>query len=92
MRIAVQLFARLHDLAGTRAMQVDVPSQSTVRDVWAAVIQAAPAVAAMAGAVTAAVNEDFATMATVVRDGDDVAFLPPVSGGSSSDGRVQDAR
>ena len=41
-----------------------------------------PAVSPLGSAVSAAVNAEFAPMATEIHDGDDVAFLPPVSGGA----------
>jgi molybdopterin converting factor subunit 1 len=81
MRVTVQLFARLRELAGRREWSAEVPDNATVADVWAALAHEYPAVTALAGSVSAAVNADFATMRAPVRDGDDVAFLPPVSGG-----------
>lgn len=81
MRVTVQLFARLRELAGRREWTCEVPSGSTAADVWRALAAAYPAVAELAPAVSCAVNADFAAMATEVHDGDDVAFLPPVSGG-----------
>jgi molybdopterin converting factor subunit 1 len=85
MRVSVQLFARLRELAGCREWSSDVPDGATVADVWAALAREYPAVTALGGSVSAAVNADFATMRAPVRDGDEVAFLPPVSGGAWTD-------
>jgi molybdopterin converting factor subunit 1 len=84
MRVTVRLFARLRDLAGRRDLRCDVPEGATVRDVWRAVVASHPALEPFARTISCAVNEDFARMTSAVRDGDDVAFLPPVSGGSGS--------
>jgi len=82
VRVTVQLFARLRDLAGRDRCVCDLPDGSTVADVWRLTMDDYPALRDFASAVSAAVNTDFAPLSTVVRDGDDVAFLPPVSGGS----------
>lgn len=82
MRVTVEFFARLRELAGCRDEAQDVPEGATVGDVWMRSIAAHAALGAMAGRVAAAVNAEFATMETVVDDGDEIAFLPPVSGGA----------
>jgi molybdopterin converting factor subunit 1 len=81
MRVTVQLFARLRDLAGVGEADCDVPPGSTVGDVWQALSRRYEAIAPMRTVVSCAVNAEFARMTTAVHDGDDVAFLPPVSGG-----------
>lgn len=83
MRVAVQLFARLRELAGERELMCAVPAGATVEDVWREVVARHPPLAPFSGAVSAAVNEDFARRHAPVSDGDTVAFLPPVSGGHS---------
>lgn len=82
MRVTVLCFARLRDLAGVHEWSCDVTSPATVRDVWRALAQAHPGVEAMRDAMSCAINSDFATMDTPVSSGDEVAFLPPVSGGA----------
>ena len=81
MRVTVQLFARLRELAGGGRCEIQVPDGSTVEDVWRALVERHPALAPFGGAVSCAVNADFARMPARVFDGDEVAFLPPVSGG-----------
>ena len=85
MRVTVQLFARLRDLAGTGEWNGEVPPGATVADVWQALEAAHPPVAAIRAAVSCAVNAEFAKMTTAVRDGDEIAFLPPVSGGAQDE-------
>lgn len=84
MRVTVQLFARLRDLAGRDRWTCDLPAGASVADVWRAVAEAHPAVQVLGPAISAAVNADFASMKTPVHDGDEVAFLPPVSGGAAT--------
>jgi molybdopterin converting factor subunit 1 len=81
MRVTVRMFARLRELAGREAWPCEVPPGATVADVWRAVVAVHPAVAAFDRAVSCAVNAEFAKMPAPVHEGDDVAFLPPVSGG-----------
>jgi molybdopterin converting factor subunit 1 len=81
MRVTIRLFGRLHDLAGTAQLQRNLPAAATAGDAWRMLAGEFPAVAPYARAVSVAVNADFAKMATMLGDGDEVAFLPPVSGG-----------
>ena len=81
MRLTVQVFARLRDLAGRSEWPCDVPAGATIADVWRQSAAAHPALAGFTTSVSCARNEDFARMTTAVEDGDVIAFLPPVSGG-----------
>ena len=87
MRVNVKLFARLRELVGTGDLVVDAPDAATVRDVWQALVRAHPAAAAYERSMSCAVNLDYARMTTPVSAGDDVAFLPPVSGGGDVEPR-----
>lgn len=82
MRVTVQLFARLREVAGRSDLECQVAAGATVRDVWVAVAAEHPALAPFGGSVSCARNEDFARMDTLVDEGDGIAFLPPVSGGA----------
>jgi len=81
MRVTIRLFAGLHDLAGAAELAREVPAEATVGTVWAMLVKEFPALAPYASSVSGAVNADYARMTSPVRDGDEVAFLPPVSGG-----------
>ena len=59
----------------------DVPAGSTVEIVWQALAGEFPAAAPYRASLSAAVNAAYAKFSTPVSDGDEVAFLPPVSGG-----------
>jgi molybdopterin synthase sulfur carrier subunit len=81
MRVTVRLFARLRDLAGSGELVRDVDDPATVRTVWTALVAEMPALQEYERTMSVAVNADYAKMSARVNDGDEVAFLPPVSGG-----------
>ncbi len=81
MRVNVKLFARLRDLVGASETVCEVREGAQVSDVWRALQSQHSGIAPYASSISAAVNADFARMDSEVRDGDEVAFLPPVSGG-----------
>ena len=81
MLVTVRLFARLREIAGAADVTVVLPESATVLDAWHSLSGRFQGLAAYAGSVSCAVNEDYARMTTALKDGDEVAFLPPVSGG-----------
>jgi molybdopterin converting factor subunit 1 len=81
MRITIRLFGRLRDMAGASELERDVPAGATVASAWTLLASEFPQMAPYARSVSAAVNADFAKMTAPLADGDEVAFLPPVSGG-----------
>jgi len=81
MRVTVRLFARLRDLAGSGELVRDVPAPATVQTVWGALVAEIPPLREYEKAMSVAVNAEYARMGAAVKDGDEVAFLPPVSGG-----------
>jgi molybdopterin converting factor subunit 1 len=81
VRVTVRLFARLRDIVGTGELTRDVDAHATVRTVWTGLVAEFPAAASYERSLSVAVNADYAKMDSRLADGDDVAFLPPVSGG-----------
>jgi molybdopterin converting factor subunit 1 len=81
MHVTVRLFARLRELVGAGELRREAPDTATVADVWQSLAADFPAVAPYAQSMSCAVNADYARMSTPLHDGDEVAFLPPVSGG-----------
>ena len=81
MRVPVRLFARLRDLAGTGELVREVPETSTVQTVWRSLVAEMPTLGEYERTMSVAVNADYSRMSAAVHDGDEVAFLPPVSGG-----------
>ncbi|HVL67288.1 MAG TPA: molybdopterin converting factor subunit 1 [Vicinamibacterales bacterium] len=81
MFVTVRLFARLREIVGGRDTHVKLPDGATARDLWSALVARYPELEPYTPSVSCAVNEDYARLSTPLQDGDDVAFLPPVSGG-----------
>jgi molybdopterin converting factor subunit 1 len=81
MRVTVRLFARLRDLAGAGELVRDVAAPATVKTVWQTLVAEMPALREYERTMSVAVNADYAKMSAAVAEGDEVAFLPPVSGG-----------
>ena len=81
MRVTVRLFARLRDIAGASDLERELPGGATARALWEALAGEFPELAPYRTTVSVAVNEEYARMDAPLTDGDDIAFLPPVSGG-----------
>jgi len=81
MRVNIRLFARLRDIAGAAELARDVAPGSTIGTVWRQLAREFPGLAEYERSISTAVNADYARMDRVLGDGDEVAFLPPVSGG-----------
>jgi molybdopterin converting factor subunit 1 len=81
MRVTIRVFARLKDVVGASELVRDVPAGASVATVWQQLAAEFPDLAAYQSSISAAVNAEYTRMSGVVRDGDEIAFLPPVSGG-----------
>jgi molybdopterin converting factor subunit 1 len=81
MRVTVRLFARLRDLAGAGELVRDVPAPATIEQVWRSLVKDMPALGDYERTMSVALNTDYSRMTATVHEGDEVAFLPPVSGG-----------
>ena len=81
MRLVVQLFARARDLAEAERLSVELPAGANVAELRSAIVEQVPALASLLAVSAVAVNHDFATDEVVLLDSDEVAIIPPVSGG-----------
>jgi molybdopterin converting factor subunit 1 len=81
MRVTVRLFARLRDIAGAPEFARDVEPGATIRTLWGGLVGDFPELADYERSISSALNTDYARMDQALSDGDEVAFLPPVSGG-----------
>jgi molybdopterin converting factor subunit 1 len=81
MRVTVRLFARLRDITGAAEMARELPSGATIRTVWKELAGEFPGLAEYERSMSSALNADYSRMDAEVHDGDEIAFLPPVSGG-----------
>jgi len=82
LRIRVRLFAMQRETAGMKELRLEVPLGSTVDDAWAAVVEVVPALAPGRKSLRFAVNGDYSATDRPLADGDEIACIPPVSGGS----------
>lgn len=83
MRIRVRLFAIQRELAGTREVPLELADDGSVADAWDALVGIYPALAPGRASVRFARNGTYAEESTKLADGDEVAMIPPVSGGSA---------
>lgn len=81
MTLRVLLFAALHDLANTDIVSVEVAPNATVAELRRALATQVPPLAALLARSAIAVNHDFAEDTQVLTATDEVAIIPPVSGG-----------
>ena len=84
MRVRVRLFAIQRELAGTREVTLDLPDRGTIEDAWAALVARYPALAPGRSFVRFARNADYAEPSHELADGDELAVIPPVSGGAGA--------
>jgi molybdopterin converting factor small subunit len=80
MRVTVIHFGVLRDLLGEKSRLLELAEGATVRDVLR-VSSSASNESGIWKALAVAVNREYAGMDTLLKDGDEVALLPPVSGG-----------
>ena len=83
MRISVRLFAGLRERAGAERVEVELPDGARVGDLLAA-MASTPVGALAPGQCVVALNREYASADAVVDPGDEVALVPPVSGGEEA--------
>jgi molybdopterin converting factor subunit 1 len=82
MRVRVLFFGVLKDLAGKSGEWIELREGAAVRDVLAHYMAEAPGIREALASVAVAVNQEYAGLETMLKSDDEVALLPPVSGGS----------
>lgn len=81
VQVKVLFFGRLREIAGRAETSVDLPEASTIEELFALVARTRPELGPFRSSLVASRNLEFAAWSTPLRSGDEVAFLPPVSGG-----------
>jgi len=81
VRVTVRLFARLRDIVGTTELAREAAPGDTIASIWRQLVNEYVELAGYERSISTAVNGDYARMDHQLHDGDEVAFLPPVSGG-----------
>jgi molybdopterin synthase catalytic subunit len=86
-RVRVRLFAIQRELAGAREIAIDMAPGATIEAAWAAVVALHPVLAPGRPSVRFARNGEYADPETALADGDELAIIPPVSGGDGAETR-----
>jgi molybdopterin converting factor subunit 1 len=81
MNIKILFFASLADITGTRETTIETAEFTDVISIFNKFAQDFPALEGYRSTVLLALNSEFARPDSPIRDGDEVAFFPPVSGG-----------
>lgn len=81
MTIHVLLFASLRDRAGTNAVDLTLDEGANVQHAVTALLERFPALGNHTHRIMYAVNQQYSGLETVLRPGDELALIPPVSGG-----------
>lgn len=81
MHVRVRLFASLRESAGAGEVRLELPDGATAEQAWGALAAAHPALAPRRPSLAASVNRRYAPFDTVLAEGDELVFIPPVSGG-----------
>ncbi len=81
MTVRSLFFATYRDLAGSEELTVEIPSPATVEDLVRELRGSHAGLAALPAVPVVAVNMEYAALSTPLREGDEVAFIPPVAGG-----------
>jgi molybdopterin converting factor subunit 1 len=81
MKIVVKFFAILRDKAGVSQVELDLPAGSCVSDALQRILLSYPAIQSFLSRAACAVNEQYTPVTTPLQAGDELALIPPVSGG-----------
>lgn len=81
-KVSVRLFAGLREMIGERDIEVELPAGATVGELRTQIGQQYPIVQAFLTTLVCAVDEEYVPSEYILREGDRVALIPPVSGGA----------
>ena len=81
MKVHVQFFSRLRDLAGTSTMDVEVPEGTTAADLLEVLYAKTPALRDWDKSILVASGVEFVERSYPLKAGDQISIMPPVQGG-----------
>ena len=81
LRIRLLFFAVYRDLAGASELELQLPAGATAAAAVAALRELGGGLGRLPASPVVAVNREYAPLSTPLRDGDELALLPPVAGG-----------
>ncbi len=91
MQVRVIYFGMLREIAGREREVVDLPDPATVGELYAQLQQRAPKLRDFRAAIALAVNCEYADGSAALHDGDEIALIPPVSGGNVTSDEAEDS-
>jgi molybdopterin converting factor subunit 1 len=92
MRVTVLYFGVLKDVMGHRSAVMEVAEGASVAELLALHRSSGKAAASVWDSIAVAVNQEYARVEDVLKDGDEVALLPPVSGGCNTKSNRQEQK
>ncbi|MBI3089933.1 MAG: MoaD/ThiS family protein [Candidatus Tectomicrobia bacterium] len=81
MRVTVKFFAALREVVGSRELQLQLDDGSTVASLLERLSREYPRLGALCQAAAPTVNQEYSSLGAELHEGDEVVFIPPVSGG-----------
>lgn len=81
MHVSIRLFASHREATGRSSLSVEMPEHSSAADVFATLNERFPALRNHANGIAFAINQEQVSPTAEVRDGDELAILPPMAGG-----------
>lgn len=81
MKVKTKFFAAIKDIVGTSEVELELPSGTTAGDLFQRYCQQHPPLSRYAHNTMISVNLEFVPPETRLHEGDEIAFIPPVSGG-----------
>lgn len=82
INVRVRFFAGHRDIVGRSELLVELEPRTSLGMLWGLMSERYPRLAGYTGRILFARNQDFADPTTLLADGDEVSFIPPVSGGA----------
>jgi molybdopterin converting factor subunit 1 len=81
MRVRVRLFASLREVLGAGELEIDLPAAATAEEAWQRLVLDQPALGDRRRGLLASINRRYAPFDSPLAEGDELVFIPPVSGG-----------
>jgi molybdopterin synthase sulfur carrier subunit len=81
MRVRVRLFASLREALGQGELELELPAAATPEAAWGRLVEASPNLAERRRGLLASINRRYSPFDSPLREGDELVFIPPVSGG-----------
>ena len=83
MQVTVRYFAGHRDITGRAEERIELAPGATLGELWELLIERDPRLRAYSGRLLYAINQEYGSLTAELHDGDEIAFIPPVSGGTN---------